>query len=338
MSVRPARLLPVLALTLVALLAVPAGALGAKTRVERPQQYIWLSVKGTNGWNLSIGGATGGQFKKPFVSVDASGPSRLESVSYSVHGHITADGTIDAKLPGIGRVSVVFEKTKTEAIEFTAPGCRVEGKARTLKGVFRGTIKLRGGGGFTTVDRTSARGEIREAPRLTCAVKKEHPTPAEERRARESHSHTTELWIGRKLFGGELSFEASYSDPGYSLIPGHGLNFWASYTKIRHGLMTMISVHYSGHGQPNAFTFAAPNGEPSEATVEPPAPFAGSGVFKLESPTTASWTGDLRVAMPTLGAVSLTGPTFWKALCRGTTCTKTPPPGIHVQFIGGFFE
>ena len=52
-----------------------------------------------------------------------------------------------------------------------------------------------------------------------------------------------------------------------------------------------------------ASTFQVPNlAEPlTEATLEPPAPFSGSATFHLDTPKTASWTGDLAVELPGLG-------------------------------------
>jgi hypothetical protein len=54
-----------------------------------------------------------------------------------------------------------------------------------------------------------------------------------------------------------------------------------------------------------------------------------------------SWTGDLRVPIPTLGTVALTGPKFEPTLCRGG-CTDTAPES-HItvslpgSFTGNFF-
>ena len=81
----------------------------------------------------------------------------------------------------------------------------------------------------------------------------------------------------------------------------------------------------------SVFSLTAPEGTPTAATATPPAPFKGSGTFTLESPSTAAWTGDLSVEIPTLGSVDLTGPGWWAGACAAR-CTKTFPEGLSVGF------
>jgi hypothetical protein len=74
---------------------------------------------------------------------------------------------------------------------------------------------------------------------------------------------------------------------------------------------------------------ASPKKRPSNRR----SPFSGSGLFKLGSPTKASWTGDLGVEIPTLGVVGLTGPKSSSALCIGTECTKASPSTTEFGWI-----
>jgi hypothetical protein len=99
------------------------------------------------------------------------------------------------------------------------------------------------------------------------------------------------------------------------------------------------SIGASAEGDPSQFTFVSTGEEPSEAKIEPPAPFSGSDTFALESPHAASWTGDLKMTLPLLGTVGLTGPKFEPTLCEGNQCTPTVPGTTHVVggFTGGFF-
>ena len=79
-------------------------------------------------------------------------------------------------------------------------------------------------------------------------------------------------------------------------------------------------------------------GPPTKATVKPPAPFAGIAEFALESPQLASWTGNLSVAIPTLGTVALAGPRFNPLLCGAGGCTETAPEKRPQVVSGGKFE
>jgi hypothetical protein len=82
----------------------------------------------------------------------------------------------------------------------------------------------------------------------------------------------------------------------------------------------------------NRFSVPTPIGTLTDATVEPPAPFEGSAAFHLESPTQASWTGDLSVDLPGIGKVALAGPGTSADLCEQNACTATLAPGAYVRF------
>jgi len=79
-------------------------------------------------------------------------------------------------------------------------------------------------------------------------------------------------------------------------------------------------------------------GSPTKATVKPPAPFAGIAEFALESPKVASWTGNLSVAIPTLGAIALAGPRFNPLLCDSGGCSEAAPEKRPQVVSGGKFE
>jgi hypothetical protein len=105
---------------------------------------------------------------------------------------------------------------------------------------------------------------------------------------------------------------------------------------MRAGL-TIASRTTSGGGE-GGLSLSAPNGMPSEATVEPPAPFSGRAAFGLESPTVATWTGDLSVELATLGRVGLVEPGFRAGACQGSKCTETFPPGVEINLQNSSFR
>src|SRR4029077_15549246 len=61
---------------------------------------------------------------------------------------------------------------------------------------------------------------------------------------------------------------------------------------------------------------------PVTATVNLPSPFAGIGSYVEEAGVPPSWTGSLRVRLPGVDPVPLTGPGFTAALCRGSEIEK----------------
>lgn len=313
----------------IALVAAPAAA-SAKPHITPAQRITHIIARGTNGWQLQIGVVLG-RAKDARVPIGfyTLGPHHQEVDYVGAKGRATEDGLIAARAPGFGRVSVHFEQTSEEPVtDVPAPGCRVKGKGASLEGVFRGTIEFHGEGGYTTVERQSAPGEIDViAPEICPRSKRRRPPPPET----SEGASIEHLLAGRQEGGGgSLTFDAFAIGP---MMPGEGpfTDFSATYTH-RRGKLTIDATTSVPGKEEGEFSLTAPGGTPTEATVHPPAPFSGTGTFKLESPTTASWTGDLSVKVPTLGRVDLTEPGFWAGACAAY-CTRTFPEGLRIGFL-----
>ncbi len=213
------------------------------------------------------------------------------------------------------------------------PGCTVAGETLVRKGTFRGRIKLDDRKSFGQLNLSESPGTITDFPAETCPASKPGASTDGAGATAEEESSTgalsTSLHVGRKLDGGDLSFDVETYPAG--LVGDKGapqFDFVASYFKTRRGLSSFATVQASLVRRGFGLTAAG------EATVDPPAPFSGSAIFKLESATTASWSGDLAADIPTLGKVSLTGPGTWSTLCQGAHCTDTVPSGIGFGLLG----
>jgi hypothetical protein len=311
---------------LAALIGAPAAAAKPAAEVQPAWRTVFIDARGTNGWRLQVSALlqSGKKARQP-IGFFTRGPHR-EEVSYSgAEGRVTAGGLIEGKAPGVGRIAVRFEQTSEQPVTFDPEaGCKAEGKSAVMKGIFRGTIELHGEGGYTTVQRSSAPGTIEVHPRTVCHRPKHPHLPA-------THDSGTEyLLAGRKEGDGSLTFDAFAS--GLKLPGGGSLaGFSATYAHRRGKLLVVATTRTVGEEGKANLSVTAPSGTPTEATVAPPAPFSGTATFKLESTTTASWTGDLSVEVPTLGTVNLAEPGFWAGACA-TDCTKTFPPGIKIGF------
>ena len=312
-------------------LALPAASLAAKTHRKPPTQWITIEMPKTNGWRLSVSGVFSPQFKQQTVSISAEGPHQVH-VGYGVHGHLAPDGTISAKFPGIGVVDLSFRQTGERRATSEDEGCTNDGPAHSYLGAFQGLIKLDGKGSFGRVERHSAPGSIFESPPETCVVEKHHRHPSGGEVPGDL-GDSQALYVARHRQGGLLFFDASAEEPGIGLggVVPRGVSFSLSYLRSHQGMTTSVTAGVLGKS--SQFKVSSPAGTPSEAVVEPPAPFAGSATFKLESPTVADWSGDLRIDLPLLGEVHLTEPSFWSMLCEGLTCTNTAPPGAEVGFL-----
>jgi hypothetical protein len=234
-------------------------------------------------------------------------------------------------------VSLRFDETKVkrEAAR-PEPGCTIPRETLVREGTFRGRIKLDDRKGFGSLDLRQASGSITDFAAETCPARKcgaaKHGAAGAakaEAAAEETGVLSRSLHAGRKLDGGQLDFDVeTFPSRPFGKRSEPQFEFIASFDTMRHGLSTFASV----------VTPVATKGfdviPGSEATAKPPAPFDGSATFKLESPTAATWSGDLSVEIPTLGKVDLTAPGTWASLCEGGSCTDTLPAGMRLSLLG----
>lgn len=308
--------------------ATPAAVVTAKAKsLVRPATtsssfVVWAS----NGYLVSVRAIRTGEGGPAKVSVGAvreRGKAQLTSVEYSTHGRLGKNGGVDAKLPGLGRLTVEFEQTKVEKSRFSGPP-NCSGWPQLIRhGIFRGSIMLRGEGGFTVVHRHSAPGVVKETFPRTCPE-----AEGEEPSATRGTPGNQSIFASGPSSGGIILFSAAGPRP-IAGAPESGLptvEFDLSYTSKRGGVQ--IAARAVATSGSDRFSVAAPAGTPTDATVEPPAPFEGGAVFHLDSPTTGSWAGDLRATLPGIGPVAVSGPGIWATLCEGTTCTETLPASV----------
>jgi hypothetical protein len=237
-------------------------------------------------------------------------------VAYGVPGALGSDDSIAVHLPHVGRISLAFDPAHTTRHQ--APD-NCNGRASIVEsGYFRGLIELRGERGFTTVDRTSARGRVVRSFRQVCD--NGPPTGAGEGQRVTS----TLLDAGPRHSGERLGFLASTTTFGSETAL---VSFDASSLRFREGMSVVSRV--TAEGEASDFITPRP-GEPKVSEVTPPAPFSGTARFELTSAKTSTWEGDLSVELPGLGRVGLAGPNFWSTLCENTHCTETAPANVQV--------
>lgn len=305
------------------LLAVPGGAAAKRGFfVEGPRRWSEFELPAANGYRISVNASPIGKGRLSNVYITASKGQRY-TVQYMAKGLDTEDGTIKAKLPGVGRIAVRFKQLKVNR-EAAADNCK--GRAGVIhQGVFEGRIDLHGENGYTNVHSRSAPGKITQSFRQVCDQRE----PGRRETGNGNSFHLESLFAGREGKR-ELSFSVSRFDLGPK-FGGPTVFFSARSSTHRHGFFVVTSV--SADGEPSTFLTPDPAGTLEDATVSPPAPFQGSATFHLDSPTSAGWTGTLSVELPGLGTVPLAGTEFWSALCEDTICTKTLAPNVRLAFI-----
>jgi len=228
----------------------------------------------------------------------------------------------------VGKLGQFRGRFVAKSTETRKPAGDCTGDPTTIeKGFYVGSFNFRGEQGYSTIHADRERGTVTRQGATRCPVPTEHPGHegargvGEEKEAeREAH-----LVAGDSKF--RVFFQAYREEP--AALKEIATTFEASVSGGRAGAFEVShSAFVFDFSAGAASTFQVPNlaEPPAEATLKPPAPFSGSATFHLDTPTAASWTGDLAVELPGLGKVPLTGGSIQAGLCApGPHCTKTLP-------------
>jgi hypothetical protein len=259
-------------------LAAPAPAVASS---------VELSAHASNGYRIEV---TGSRRK---VRLSARGPAG--TATYVVPGRVT-QRRIVANFGKRGMIDVAFRPGGRARIE--TPPNRCEGRPRVTRwGAFVGTIHFKGERGFTRLRVRHASGAIHKAPRWRC----------ERRRVPLAEEDD-----GLVLF--ELADPRHRLEMGafaLDLGDGEGLSaFFAAQSERRGRMRIRRTVFEITEGEELTFDESL-----TRATIAPPPPFAGKGVFERRKGAD-SWTGTLSVVLPGTPRFSLIGKRLHPRLYR----------------------
>jgi hypothetical protein len=349
---RAKAIVAVCAVTLVAALVPPAGALAAhRERFTRQASVTGeLRARGTHGFRFVLFAL---DRHTNIISVtkrvSRAGEENVNYFALSPGQHENFDPDhLDVKVGRLGHFRGHFVATSTKIQKNPLERC--EGEPTTIeKGFFVGSFSFRGERGYTSIHAHRERGAITRQGRASCILNAEFAdgkTPRQAKEEREREEGAVRLVAGNAK--AHLLLQASQEQAPRGLGTGPS-TFFATVDGGKVGRFSVsrsVAVVDFTHA---TATFLTPNAtEPlTEATLAPPAPFSGSATFHLEGPNAASWTGDLAVELPGLGTVPLTGEGIDAGLCKGRShCTETLPrelqrlleSGGEGSFTGGFVE
>jgi hypothetical protein len=282
------------ALAVVLLLAVPATAL-AGNGFDLKFQFT-----ASNGYKMTVAGydAT--------AVVTAAKPGRSRDRAWSTYiarGKVSPTA-IDASLGALGHVGMRFHSSGGVTYGKRHKHCIGADRYTIQPGVFVGSLRFRGEGGYTSAKVHRVKGKVVTPRFLKCLdsffeeferTRHRKPTVEKPRVTRLSafmRSGLTAVLFGVSESGGKAGYLAEIEQTVGSL-----------------GVFRGVFAHAS----PATFAFDNALGF---AGVTPPPPFSGSGSFQREPTGTKSWTGPLTVSFPGAPNVPLTDPRFKTQLTR----------------------
>ncbi len=309
----------VIACCAAALAALPAAA-SAKPGyyVSKASTFSALDARGSHGYRVTVLGLG------KHVSLLAY--KGALSVSYTVRGKVTEE-RLEARFGNRGRVSMRLQPTEPLKEEENESGCKGK-RPTTQKGIFRGTIRFRGERGFTEIRAVQASGYVYRNYRQVCKRSRRDepswPKPSEIPASSLNAASDRGQWAP---WFSAFREEPTKPRPNFSSSLEEA-NYIAASAE-RRGRMT-IYRSASVTAPAETFTVTPLGARPVSATVAPPAPFSGTAAYERDPGGAGAWSGDLRVELPGLGEVPLTGSSYRAEFCRSFACAC---PIEHCAFL-----
>jgi hypothetical protein len=295
--------------------------------VSKPSRLMIAYLKASNGYRIDL--ITFGA-KRLVLAANHFGPFGERSFSSQSAGYIAPrqaarPDELHATLGKLGHVSLRFHASEPPRPE-QEPGTACKGRSSTAqKGRFVGSIQFRGERGFTSLRASSATGQILRRFKQVCRRPHEPRGGSTERRALSLGAYVKgnpdKAWFG--------AYELAPTSSGGS----DDVSYSASVTEHR-GRLT-ISRSANAVAEPSTLAVSDPSVRPATATVAPPFPFSGTATLEHAPGAAPTWSGDLGVDLPGLGALPLTGPSFSASLCRKNLSCLCPPGRPCALLIAG---
>jgi hypothetical protein len=300
---------------------LPATA-SAKTPLRLPASINeTVHLRGSHGYRIELSLT---DHRRLYLLVRRGSPRRGEqTVIYTTTTSRSTGTDIDASIGRLGRIDVRFiarsRTHKPNEGECVGSGTTAE------RGRFVGQIAFRGERGYTQVKVRQAPGEvIREGAQACPESKRVRDDAWRDPLQRRAVGRPLRLFAGTR--SGTFAFEAGRIEDPRRYEPSGA--YFIAYSRRSVDGVNVASDAAVYPTSARGFTPTDPSRPAAEATVQPPGPFSGSATFRLESPSSASWTGDLAVELPNLGTVQLTGPDTYSGFCEARHCTDTLPQGV----------
>lgn len=279
------------AVALLALAVLPQAA-GASTGARR------FSLTTANGYRIVVDAddATVG------LTVLRIGRSRsaAASTTYVARARPGAGG-IEASLGTLGDISMRFKPTGRVLRGKARRNCKGPDRMTVRFGLFVGTLRFQGEGGYVSIRVHRAKGREVTPPSPRCA--EATPPPVRGGHA-PPRTKTTSLNADFRLGLSAVYFKAS-TDRAHR----------ARYSAYAEEVKGQVAISHYAEASASPRSFASDDAL-SFASITPPPPFSGTGSLQRNTDGSKVWSGSLALSFPGAPDVPLTGPQFKTRLTR----------------------
>jgi len=259
-----------------------------------------FQLEGPHGYEVALLGADG----KVVLAVARQGTLAL--TAYAAPGTVTRR-ELRADFGSFGEVRMHFRPAPSRSHSSREVECHRHHTRVTRQGLYVGSLSFHGEGEYLTLDRHRARGKVVSFGGL-CAghgpagalLQSSRPHKPRDRGpeprfllAGWRHDVNAAVFVGLELFG---------------------INLFLADSEQNDGKVAVVRLALAIGDKPRAFTL---DNALTRATLTPPAPFHGTGVYTAAPDGTKAWEGPLTVNFPGAPRFALTGPEFEPELEAG---------------------
>lgn len=332
---RSGKPLGLFAATALALFAVHGSAVAAPLGVPvDPRAGVPSQLRALVGSGLGPGNAPVASFDPAFslrvrggyrIGVIGIGQTVLIGIVRKKSSAMTAyvaRGTVTSRLlrasfGKYGQVAMRFRPAPNRSRE-KPRRCRGAGRLIERPGVFVGSFRLQGEGGYVSVRARRAKGQVsRFAPRC----EKRRGTPRREQRAIRPPQRSP---LGPDPIFLTASWREGVSSAAFGTIEWLGRTLFFASAERNEGSVAIVRIAFEAASE-RAFDL---NDALTFARVSPPPPFRGSGTYRAAPDGTTTWSGALSVNFPGAPGFRLTGPPFKPTLEDPFPGTEPPLPFV----------
>jgi hypothetical protein len=275
-----------------------------------------FDLKAQHGYEVTVigeGGIVAVEVTKPAPRGKENPLERLFGVRQAVTAYV-ARGTVTprriaASFGKFGKVDVRFRPSGRVAKSPARKRCRGADRFTSRLGVFVGGFRFGGEKNYVAFRSHRAKGRIRSPLRLRCASSRFRFRAASSSRARPLPQHPgfAPTFLSASNRHGVSATELIVLSVGKTTL-------FLAVTEEGLGLMARVRYALAIEHSKKAI---AMNDELTSASIEPPPPFHGKGIYRASSDGTTSWSGPLSVSLPGAPRLPLTGEEFKATLEAG---------------------
>jgi hypothetical protein len=342
--VRAKSIAAVLASAAIAVLCLPVGAFarssessivtrsgtGPARRSGKTRVTQEMSLRGTNGYKLKV--TLTDRHRLGVQAIDTDFAHRtITTVAYGLPVHQRPGSSdIKARIGSLGRIDMRFVPERTKTAKPGSTQC-AGGELTTETGHYVGSISFHGDGGYTRAQAHHVAGTIETEALGKCppqkqvkAIQREEAKTVgkleKEEQAKQAEE-LSEVQVDAKARGGKVVFTGTRVEAATGGRKVSSVNFLAIGQRER-GPMREVSLVGLIGAKGSSFQVPDLQNPTAEAIVSAPSPFSGSATFRGEPAAAGNFTGDLKVALPGFGTVSLTGGGVQASMCQAPDCSS----------------